>query len=72
MWKQSLIRGREEREEYEAIKSLERGTSLEFQWLRLYTPNTGGPISIPGGGNYILHVSTESLQTATKIHHSQI
>ena len=26
------------------------GTSLVVQWVRLGTPNAGGPGSIPGGG----------------------
>ena len=30
------------------IKKKKIGTSLEVQWLRLCTPNTGSPGSIPG------------------------
>ena len=36
-----------------------------FQWLRLHTPNAGGPGSIPGGGNKARW--TKSSQAATKI-----
>ena len=39
------------------------GTSLEIQWLRLHTPNAGGPCLIQSG-NYISQ--TKSLHTPTK------
>ena len=32
------------------IKKVRRGTSLVAQWVRLHTPNAGGPGSIPGQG----------------------
>ena len=37
------------------------GTSLVVQWLRLGTPNTGGPGSIPGQGTrpYVLAQSNK-------------
>ena len=31
--------------------NLSGGTSLVVQWLRLHTPSTGGPGSIPGQGD---------------------
>ena len=34
-----------------ASKRILRGTSLVVQWLRLHTPNAGGPGLIPGQGN---------------------
>ena len=35
-------------------------TSLVVQWLRLCTPNVGGPGSIPGQGIKIPHATTKS------------
>ena len=32
------------------IEECGKGTSLEVQWLRLRTPNAGGPGVIPGQG----------------------
>ena len=32
------------------IKKQRYGTSLVVQWLRLHTPNAGGPSSFPGQG----------------------
>ena len=32
------------------IENVRVGTSLVVQWLRLHTPNAGGPGSIPGEG----------------------
>ena len=42
------------------------GTSLVVQWLRLHTPNAGGPDSITGQG-IRLHRSRLNLHAATKI-----
>ena len=33
-----------------ANQEKKKGTSLAIQWLRLHTPNAGGPVSIPGQG----------------------
>ena len=43
------------------------GTSLVAQWLRLHTPNAGGPGSIPGRGTRShTHATTKSSHAATK------
>ena len=55
------------------------GTSLVVQWLRLCTPNAGGPGSVPGQGTRshmpqlkILHAATKIPHATTKTRHSQI
>ena len=43
------------------------GTSLVAQWLRLHTPNAGGPGSIPGqGARSHMHAATKSSHATTK------
>ena len=43
------------------------GTSLVVQWLRLHTPNAGGPGSIPGQGTRShMHAVTKSSHATTK------
>ena len=58
----------------QALKKAHSGTSLVVQWLRLCTPNAGGPGSIPGQGTRshmpqlkILHDTTKISHVATKI-----
>ena len=48
------------------------GTSLVVQWIRLCTPNTGGPGSIPGQGTRFHMLQLKILKVATKTRHSQI
>ena len=48
------------------------GTSLVVQWIRLCTPNTGGPGSIPGQGTRFHVLQLKILNVATKTRHSQI
>ena len=48
------------------------GTSLVVQWIRLCTPNTGGPGSIPGQGTRFHMLQLKILNVATKTRHSQI
>ena len=44
------------------------GTSLVAQWVRLHTPNAGGPGSIHGWGTRShMHAATKSLHATTKI-----
>ena len=44
-----------------------RGTSLVAQWLRLRTPNAGGPGSIPGQGTRShVHATTKSSHATAK------
>ena len=38
-------------------KTNKTGTSLAVQWLRLCTPNAGGPGSIPRWGTKVLHAT---------------
>ncbi|TEA39259.1 hypothetical protein DBR06_SOUSAS7610104, partial [Sousa chinensis] len=41
--------------------------SLVAQWIRLRTPNAGGPGSIPGQGTRShMHAATKSLHAITK------
>ena len=54
------------------------GTSLLAQWLRLHTPNAGGPRSIPGRGirSHMLQLGVhmwplKTLHAATRTQHSQ-
>ncbi|TEA34456.1 hypothetical protein DBR06_SOUSAS23310014, partial [Sousa chinensis] len=48
------------------LKSILR-TSLVVQWVRLHTPNAGGPGSIPGQRTRShMHAATKSLHAATK------
>ena len=43
------------------------GTSLVVQWVRLCTPNAGGPGSIPGQGTRShMHATTKSSHVTTK------
>ena len=43
------------------------GTSLVFRWVRLCTPNAGGPGSIPGQGiRSHMHAATTSSHATTK------
>ena len=50
----------------DTLKSILR-TSLVVQWVRLHTPNAGGPGSIPGRGTRShIHATTKSLHAATK------
>ena len=43
------------------------GTSLVAQWLRLHTPNAGGPGSIPRQGTRShMHATTKSSQATTE------
>ena len=43
------------------------GTSLVAQWLRLHTPNAGGPGSIPGQGTRShMRAATKSSHATTK------
>ena len=43
------------------------GTSLVVQWLRLHTPNAGGPGSIPGQGTRShTHAATKNSHATTK------
>ena len=45
----------------------EGGTSLVVQWVRLHSPNAGGPGSIPGQGTRShMHAATKSLYAASK------
>ncbi|TEA28252.1 hypothetical protein DBR06_SOUSAS3310034, partial [Sousa chinensis] len=45
--------------------------SLVVQWVRLHTPNAGGPGSIPGQGTrYHMCAVTQSLRAATKNPHA--
>ena len=46
------------------LTSQQLGTSLVVQWLRLCTPNAGGPGSIPGGG-------TRSYMLQLRVHQPQ-
>ena len=48
------------------------GTSLVVQWLRLQTPNAGGPDSIPGQGTKDLTPQLKILCVATKTQCRQI
>ena len=48
------------------------GTSLVVQWITFYTPNTGGPGSIPGQGTRFHMLQLKILNVATKTRHSQI
>ena len=48
------------------------GTSLVVQWLRLHTPNAGGPGSIPGQGTRSHMQQLKILYAATKTWHIQI
>ena len=42
------------------------GTSLVAQWLKLRTPNAGGPVSIPGQGTRShMHATTKSSHATT-------
>ena len=56
------------------LKGLTLGTLLVVQWLRLCTPNVGGPGSIPhqGTGSHMLQLRVRMLQprpsTARYIH----
>ena len=47
-------------------KGNETGTSLVAQWLRLCTPNTGGPGSVPGRGTRVHMPQLEILHDAAK------
>ncbi|TEA36925.1 hypothetical protein DBR06_SOUSAS210044, partial [Sousa chinensis] len=43
------------------------GTSLVAQWLRLHTPNAGGPGLIPGQGTRShMHATAKSSHATTK------
>ena len=56
---------------YKAKRVLEMGTSLVVQWVRLHTPNAGGPGSIPGQGTRsLMHAATKSSHASTKIPHA--
>ncbi len=45
----------------------ESGTSLVVQWVRLHSPNAGGPGSIPDRGTkFHMHAAAKSLYAATK------
>ena len=61
------------------IYKTKTGTSLLVQWLRLHTPNAGGPGSIPGQGtrSHMLQLNIPYTEmkiplAATKTQHSQI
>ena len=63
----------------ELVRNAGSGTSLMAQWLRLRTPNAGGPGSIPGQGtrSHMPQLRVRMLQlkiprAATKTQHSQI
>ena len=45
-------------------KEVDHGTSLVAQWLRLCTPNAGGPGSIPGQGTRS-HMHAETKEPAS-------
>ena len=52
---------------FPCTKACSRGNSLVVQWLKLHTPNAGGPGSIPGQGTRsrmpqvkILHATTKN------------
>ena len=58
-------------EEVRALRiSNEGGTSLVFQWLRLCTPNSGGPGSIPARGrkSHMLQLSIYMPQLSPGTH----
>ena len=53
--------------DYRKFKNQNLGTSLVVQWVRLCTPNAGGPGSISGQGTRShMHTTTKSLHAATK------
>ena len=43
-----------------------RGTTLVVQWLRLHTPDAGGPGFNPWSGNQIPHATAKSSHVATE------
>ena len=47
-------------------KDVKLGTSLVVQWLRLCTPNAGGPGFDPWSGNEIPHATSKSSSATTK------
>ena len=52
------------------LKKDRLGTSLAVQWLRLHTPNVGGPGSIPVQGTRShVHAATKSPHATTKSLH---
>ena len=53
-------------------KILMSGTSLVVQWLRLHTPNAGGPGSIPGEptGCHVLQLLNKSPYASMRILHA--
>ena len=61
------------------LKKQKTGTSLAVQWLRLCTPNAGGPGSISGQGTRSCmpqlrspHAATKSSRASTKTWCSQV
>ena len=64
---------------YFIFQNILLGTSLVVQWLGIYTPNAGGPGSIPGQGTRshmpqlkkILHTTRKILGATTKTQLSQ-
>ena len=53
------------------IRSSGAGTSLVVQWVRLLTPNAGGPGLIPVRGTRShMQAATKSSHAATKILHA--
>ena len=48
------------------------GDFLTVQWLRLHTPNAGGPELDPWLGNWILYDTTKSLHATTNTQSSRI
>ena len=51
----------------EGIKTYAEGTSLVVQWLRLHTPNEGGPRLIPGQGTSSRMLRLKIQPAATKM-----
>ena len=51
----------------EGIKTYAEGTSLVIQWLRLHTPNEGGPSLIPGQGTRSRMLRLKIQPAATKM-----
>ena len=51
-------------------KKRERETSLVGQWLRLSTPNAGGPGLLPGQGTRTVHAAVKSSHASTRSSHA--
>ena len=64
-------KGEKGRQYWVSVKYTENGTSLVVQWLRLHTPNAGGPGSIPGWQTRSHMLQLKFLSAKTKAQHSQ-